>query len=684
MRRLAILVAAMAIGSCTPAPLAQTRQYNPTITRDAYGVPNVHGRDDQEAAYGIGYAHAEDNFATIQLVVLAARGRLGAHLGEEGAKSDFLWHLLGIREAVDAGFETRVSPEFRAVAQGYADGLNAYAAQHPAEVLPGARNVTARDVVAGSALTVPLFWGFERVLGVVTDEESHPCAVREATADIIDNGSNAFAVSPRRSSDGHTRLIVNSHQPWAGPVAWYEAGVSSDTGWRMYGGLFPGSPFPVLGTNGDIAYAATVNLPDLADIYRLTTDDQHRGQYFFDGEWKHFQTRTIWLWVKMGPVTIPVPRTLRFTEHGPAFETADGWVAVRYAGAGEIRALEQFYRMGHAHNYDEWREAMSMRAIPSFNFLYADATGHIAYHYNAILPRRAAGYDWSGCVPGDTSANIWAMDDRLDAPVLDNPSSGWLYSTNGAPWSATDPSADMRPEQYPDAAPAIETYITNRGYRAVEILSPLRSISDEQLLAAKFDLTSSERSTTVAIVNEILATDSSNDTELAEIQALLRTWDRRAANDSPAAALVGLTYQPIYNAGRANTPPPTPVEAARAAAAHLRQHFGRLDPPLGDVLRLRRGDVDLPLEGAPDVLRALRWHDDPDGRTVADFGDGFMMVMDWAPDRTLTTRVISQWGASDRPESAHYNDQSEMFARRQWRRVGAIAPDQGTTAQTRR
>jgi acyl-homoserine lactone acylase PvdQ len=185
----------------------------------------------------------------------------------------------------------------------------------------------------------------------------------------------------------------------------------------------------------------------------------------------------------MGWFTIPVPRTLRYTEHGPAFETADGWVAVRYAGAGEIRALEQFYRMGHAHNYEEWRNAMSMRAIPSFNFLYADATGHIAYHYNAILPHRAEGYDWSGCVPGDTSANIWAMDDLLDAPVLNNPSSGWLYSTNGAPWSSTDPSADMRPEQYPQAAPAIETYITNRGYRAVEQLSPLRTISADQLLA---------------------------------------------------------------------------------------------------------------------------------------------------------------------------------------------------------
>ncbi len=670
MRTLAgfVAVTALVLGACTPKPLAPARDYNPTITRDAYGIPSIHGHDDAEAAYGIGYAHAQDNFATIQLVVLAARGKLGAHLGEDGAKSDFLWHLLGIREAVEERYDT-LSEDFRAVAQGYADGLNAYATEHPDEVLPGARNITARDVVAGSALTVPLFWGFERTLSAVVNEEGHPCAVREATAETIDNGSNAFAVSPRRSSDGHTRIIVNSHQPWAGPVAWYEASVTTDTGWRMHGGLFPGSPFPVLGTNGDIGFAATVNLPDLADIYRLTTDDAHRGQYFIDGEWRRFETRQIWLWVKTGPVTIPVPRTLRYTVHGPAFETADGWVAVRYAGAGEIRALEQFYRLGHARNYEEWAAAMAMRAIPSFNFIYADATGRIAYHYNAIIPRRAPGYDWSGCVPGDTSANIWAMDDRVDVPTLADPSSGWLYSTNGAPWSSTDPSADMKPEQYPDAAPAIETYLTNRGYRAVELLSPLRSISDEQLLAAKFDLTSSEQSQTMVAVNAVLAADSTNDTELAEIQALLRAWDRRAANDSPAAALVGMIYQPIYNAMRANTAAPTPIDAARNAAAHLRAHFGRIDPPLGDVLRLRRGNVDLPLEGAPDVLRALRWHDDPDGRLNADFGDGFMMVMDWAPDGTLSTRVISQWGSSDRPESPHYNDQAEMFARREWRTV---------------
>ncbi|MEZ5994394.1 MAG: penicillin acylase family protein [Hyphomonadaceae bacterium] len=673
--RALLILGLMLAASCAPAPAAAPAPaYAPTITRDEYGVPTSHGRTDAEAAYGIGYAHAQDNFATIQLVILAARGRLGAHLGEEGARSDYLWNLIGVKQAVDAGYERDLSPGFRDIIEAYAAGLNAYGAEHPAEVLPGARNVTGRDVAAGSALTVPLFWGFERVLGQVADESAHPCAVQEATAESIDWGSNAFAVSPRRSDDGHTRLIVNSHQPWAGPVAWYEAGVESDAGWRMHGGLFPGAPYPVLGTNGALGFAATVNLPDLADIYRLTTDNSHRGQYFFDGAWRRFETRTIWLWVKMGPITVPIPRTLRYSVHGPAFKTADGWVAVRYAGAGEIRAMEQFYRMGRARNYEEWRQAMAMRAIPSFNFLYADATGRIGYFYNAILPRRAEGSDWSGCAPGDTSANVWAMDDRIEAPEIVDPASGWVASTNGAPWYVTDESANISPADFPQAAPSIETYITNRGYRAVEILSPLRTISDAQLLAAKFDLTASERSRQVAAVNAILAQDPGDDSELAEIQSVLRAWDRRSNIDNTSAALANLMFYPIYTARRLGQAEPDPRNTVRDAAAHLRTHFARLDPPLGEVLRLRRGAVDLPLEGAPDTLRALRWTPDPDGRLNADFGDGLMMVMDWAPDGSLSTRVIHQWGASEHPENPHYNDQSPLFAREQWRELPPAPP----------
>jgi acyl-homoserine lactone acylase PvdQ len=671
--RLILGVALLALASCSQATPAPNRNYAPTITRDAYGVPHVHGRDDAEAAYGIALAHAEDNFETIQLVILSSRGRVAAHAGRDGAPADFLWHLLGVRETVEAGYETELSPEFRAIAEAYAAGINAYGAAHPDEVLPGARNVTGRDVAAGSALTLPLFWGFDSVLSVLTNEDSHPCAIQEASAESIFRGSNAFAVAPSRSSDGHTRLIVNSHQPWAGPVAWYEAGVSSDSGWRMHGGLFPGSPFPVLGTNGDLGFAATVNLPDLADLYLLRTDNAHRGQYFYDGEWRRFEKRTIWLWIKMGWFTVPIPRTLHYSVHGPAFETADGWVAVRHAGAGELRALEQFYRMGKARSYEQWREAMAMRAIPSFNFIYADRTGRIGFLYNAILPRRTEGPDWSGCVPGDTSTLVWPQGEYLDAPELIDPRSGWLFSTNGAPWSSTDPVSDIAPEQWPEVSPHVETYITNRGFRAVEILSPLARISDQQLLDAKFDVTHSTRSRMALAVSAILETD---DPTLIQAQEVLRAWDLRANAESRQAALAILMFYPIYNARRFGQPEPDPRETARNAAQYLHRHFGRLDPPLGDVLRLRRGEVDLPLEGAPDALRALRWVEDDDGKLRADFGDGFMMVMDWAPDGALTTRVIHQWGASERADSPHYNDQSPLYARREWRTLPAFAQDQ--------
>lgn len=662
------LIAAFALASCTPAPLAPARAYHPTITRDQYGVPTIHGHDDAETAYGVAMAHAEDNFETIQILVLAARGKLGSRLGAEGAKSDFLWNLLDIKGVVDRGYEHDLSPEIRAIFTAYADGLNAYARAHPREVFPGAENVTGRDIAAGSALTLPLFWGFDGVLGQIADEHAHPCAVRRASAETIDWGSNAFAVAPSRSSDHHTRVILNSHQPWDGPVAWYEARVESDSGWRMHGGLFPGAPFPVVGTNGDIGWAATVNLPDLADLYRLRTDAEHNGQYFYDGQWRRFETRTVWLGVKMGPVVIPIPKTLTYSVQGPAFHTADGWIAVRYAGAGEIRALQQFYELGRAHNFDEWRAAMAMRAIPSFNFIYGDKTGRIAYLYNASLPRRPAGQtDWSGCVPGDTSATLWDPRTYMDSPALIDPRSGWLYSTNGAPWSSTDPAADMKPADFPEAAPFIETYLTNRGLRAVEVLSPLRSISEEQLEAAKFDVVYSTHSRMADAIQIILAADSARDPELASIQNVLRAWDMRSSTDSTGAALANLMFEPLYDARRMRHPQPDPIATARDAARYLTQHFHKLDPAWGDVLRLRRGNVDLPMDGGNDVLRGIRWAREPDGRLNANFGDGFMMIMDWAPDHTMQVRVIHQWGASHHADNPHYNDQSPIYARHQWR-----------------
>ena len=96
---------------------------------------HVRGRRDADAAFGLAYAHAEDDFATLQRALLAARGRLATLDGVSATENDYLVQLLGIWDAIAAHYETDLSAETRALLDGYATGFNLYAAQHRGQVM---------------------------------------------------------------------------------------------------------------------------------------------------------------------------------------------------------------------------------------------------------------------------------------------------------------------------------------------------------------------------------------------------------------------------------------------------------------------------------------------------------------------------------------------------------------------
>src|SRR6202007_2365164 len=94
-------IALAALGLATWEPLLATRgdpppahSYDTEIVRDNFGVPHIFGATDADVAYGIGYAHAEDDFSTLQEVLAMVRGRLGALTGADGAKADYAGWLL--------------------------------------------------------------------------------------------------------------------------------------------------------------------------------------------------------------------------------------------------------------------------------------------------------------------------------------------------------------------------------------------------------------------------------------------------------------------------------------------------------------------------------------------------------------------------------------------------------------
>ncbi len=273
--------------------ISEAGQYHVRIKRDDFGVPHVFGKTDPDVAFGFAFAHCEDDFATIQQVTIATRGKLAAVEGRKAAVTDYLVHLLGIWETVDQKYDHELPAYLKDVLNAYADGVNYYAALHPDKVARGLLPVTGRDIAAGFVFKTPFFYGLDRELRKLT--EPPPATVPQ--------GSNGVAVSPLRAADGATRLLVNSHQPYAGPVAWYEAVLQSEEGWHVAGGFFPGSPFMLHGHNAQLGWANTVNSPDLVDVYRLTINPANKDQYLLDGKWRDFLKTDAAIRVKLwGPV----------------------------------------------------------------------------------------------------------------------------------------------------------------------------------------------------------------------------------------------------------------------------------------------------------------------------------------------------------------------------------------------
>ena len=647
----------LAVDPPLPADLIPPEgRYDVRILRDTWGVPHIFGRTDADVAYGLAYAHAEDDFATIQGALLAARGKLASVYGRDMAPNDYMVALLEIDRIVDDGYP-QLSREVRAICEAYAEGLNHYAALHPEEAIARLYPMRGDDVVRGFVHKTPLFFGLDKTLmELFGDDRRHPVSERI-------KGSNAFAVAPARTADGSTYLVVNSHQPWEGPVAWYEVHLHSEEGWDMVGGLFPGAPVVLHGHNRHLGWAHTVNKPDLLDVYVLETDPNEADRYRFDGEWKTLERRTARLDIRLlGPLRWTFEREVLASVHGPAVRRPHGTYALRFPSFGEVGHIEQWYRMNKATSFEEWREAMRRTAVPMFNTVYADREGNVFYVYNARLPKRGRGWDWSAYLPGDTSETLWSEHLSFDElPQVLNPASGFVQNSNNTPFHTTLGPENPREEHYASEF-GIERRMTNRALRALELLGSDESITLEELDAYKHDTAYSPDSKMASLVRRAQALKHD---DLSEPLAVLESWDLETGKANRQTALAVLAFGRFIESGT-NESEPTDEELAtvlREASGHLKQTFASLEVPWGEVQRLRRGNVDLPVDGAPDVLRAIYAQQADDGRLVGSAGDSYVLIAAWDAEGRVSSESIHPFGSATLDESSpHYADQAPVFA----------------------
>ena len=675
-----------------------SNDYSYQINRDIYGVPHITGIKDKDAAFGFGFAQTEDDYENIEFVIKMARGELSdfnispdslislfniiSGSGDimenisaiEGVELDYLVKFLNTEDTA-LRLKKTVDPKILMYLKGYADGINYWAALNSNKIDKSLFPVTENDLLTGMIFRMPLFYGLDYHIDqlvklmsddneqvVLQNELSNNKLVAAIKSHFKPSGSNAFAISKKRSADDDTMLVINSHQPLTGPVAWYEAHIKSDEGLNIMGGTFPGSPFIHVGFNEYLGWGATVNQPDLADIYELTINPENENQYLLDGSWKNLKVVKQEFKVKIfGPFNITYPLDMYFSDHGPVMKNGQKAYALRYVGMNDANQASAWLKMNKATNFNEWQDSLKMQQIASLNLVYADKEDNIFFVHNMKSPIRDFDYDWKSIIPGDKSNLIWSeFYTYEEIPKILNPDSGYIYSTNQSPFFVTDLNDNLKEENFPITM-GFQSRITNRAHRAYELLDVDKKISWENLDRYKHDNKFSINSRQYKFLQKIFSYNFTED-RLIAAQNFLKNWNLGTDNENIHAAFGVCIVAPEWLAEIKKESQPDPIKIFKDCVNEFEKNFNQLGVKWSEISFLERGKKMLPVQGGPDVLRAIYSPRSEDGILKAVAGDGLYIYVNWDKLGQQSSTSIHQFGASTSvKESPHYDDQMELF-----------------------
>ena len=647
---------------------------NLIIVRDNWGTPHIFGKKDSDAAFGLAYAHSEDDFKTIHDLLLHVRGKYASVYGSGknniNASLDYLIGLLKIENTVTSQYEIELSEETQQLCQGYANGINYYIESNN-NIEQFIYPVKAEDIAAGFIYKMPFFFDLPLFISALYSkkpEEIPESFTINDKIEIFTKGSNVFAVSPLLTDNNSTFLAINSHQPWEGDLAWYEAHIYSDEGWNMSGGLFPGSPVVLVGFNENLGWGHTVNAPDILDIYQLEINPDNENQYLFDGKWLDLEQYDVNINIKtIGKFSIDHKEAAFWSVHGPVIKGKHATYAIRYSWDNNIKTIEQWYYMNKAKNFKEWNEAMSIMALPMFNAGYADKEGNIFYIYNAKLPIRKNNFNWNGVIPGNTSETLWKEFVKYeDLPQILNPPSGFIQNCNNTPYYTTkDKNNNPTPNLDESIYSGIETKLTNRSLRAMQLFSDLSSVSYDDFKNIKFDLAYAKDSNMAHYVNKAkgLIKDS-KDRNLSQAFEILNNWDLRTDISNANAALPIISFGKFVDSSVENISDNMLIAGLKNGINYLNKKFGKLKVLWGDINKLIRGDVKLSLAGGPDILRAIYPIPTKEGYLKSIAGDAYMALVQWDNNGNINSESIHQFGSAILDDkSVHYSDQAYLFSK---------------------
>ncbi len=705
------------------------------IRRTAYGVPHIKADNMQAAGYALAYVQLEDYGRGIAEGIVRARGEWSQYNEMSGQERS-----LGIDRDASAklryarAIETfpLLRKETQDILTGFAEGMNRYIELHKSEfpdwIKPDFKGIDihASDIGSHNAGAVSSF------MRTLQRPSSNNRSTEERTGMFIpvdgtvwarlaetyekphkDEGSNAFALAPSRTSSGRAILLRNPHLAWN--AGYYEAQLEVPGVFNFYGDFRIGGPLITIGGYNDrIGFSTTNNDPDTDEIYSFLVSPTVADQYLVDGASVPLEKKRVTVKFKNGTGLGEESREFLFTKFGPVFHRGEGKIyVIRDAGDGEYRLAEQFLMMMKARNLNEYKEAMRIQAKTSSNFTYADADGNIHYVWNAMTP------DLPHISGGDTAAiavtrsdQVWKKIIPFDSlPQLLNPKGGYIHNEND-PFHYTNLNEIIPASKFPPHFS--QPILRLRSQHALDMIANNKKFSLEDVVKLKY----SQRMLLAERVKADLISAIQKTNPTGEIAAALKqmeTWDNTVNRESKGGVLFEIWwehYVELANGGKrvrgtaasvnfpaiadslfaevwsAAKPASTPkglasasraVEAFKLAIETSKKRYGGWDLAWGDVNRARIAGKDIPISGATGELGtfSVLWfvpHKTDKLKRETRGGDGWVIAVEFGKTKPRAYSVLT-YGESNKDGSPYFADQLELYANKQMKLVAFTETD---------
>jgi penicillin amidase len=544
------------------------------VYRDRWGVPHIYADNAEDLFFAQGYVTAQDRLWHMEFNRRVGSGTLSEVCGEATLDTDRFIRTLGWRRVAERE-AAALEGQALTVLEAYSAGVNAFIDTHggslpleftilgfepepwtPADSLAWAKVMAwdlggnweaellraqliaavweekAAELAPASPDRAPLIvppdlggYGEVEMKGLLAQVAGLKDLLGGVTPGV---GSNNWVVDGGKSMTGYPLLANDMHLGLQMPSIWYEVHLVGG-GFNVEGYSFPGIPGVVVGHNDHIAWGVTNLNPDVQDLYIEKINPANPDQYEYQGQWLEMEVFEEVIQVSGED---PVVERVQVTRHGPIItpvvDDLSEAIAFRWTALEPSRMSDAVLSLDRTSDWEEFRAALELWAVPSQNFVYADIEGNIGYQAPGQIPMRAQGHTGLVPVPGWSGEYEWQSYIPFDElPSVFNPSTHFLATANNK----------VVGDDYPHVL-GHDFAVGHRAQRITTLLEEKQALGIEDFHTIHGDTYSIPGVIFTPYILEIEPEGFLEERALNEVQK----WDYRCDTESTGAAIFQVFY----------------------------------------------------------------------------------------------------------------------------------------------